>query len=90
LRFAEALLNYAEAKEELGTITQADLDASINLLSGPSRHATFDDGRGNGSHDMPMMVFLHLIVEIRRERSVELFMEGFRYDDLRRWKGQKT
>jgi starch-binding outer membrane protein, SusD/RagB family len=26
------------------------------------------------------------IVEIRRERRVELFMEGFRYDDLRRWK----
>jgi hypothetical protein len=30
-----------------------------------------------------------LIVEIRRERRVELFMEGFRYDDLRRWKQGK-
>ena len=27
-----------------------------------------------------------VLVEIRRERRVELFMEGFRYDDLRRWK----
>ena len=30
-----------------------------------------------------------LIVEIRRERRIELFMEGFRYDDLRRWKQGK-
>ena len=30
-----------------------------------------------------------LIVEIRRERRIELFMEGFRYDDLRRWKWGK-
>ena len=27
-----------------------------------------------------------LLVEIRRERRIELFSEGFRYDDLRRWK----
>ncbi|MDZ7606253.1 MAG: RagB/SusD family nutrient uptake outer membrane protein [Cyclobacteriaceae bacterium] len=26
-----------------------------------------------------------LLVEIRRERRIELFMEGFRYDDLHRW-----
>jgi hypothetical protein len=32
LRLAEALLNYAEAKAELGTITQTDLDMSINKL----------------------------------------------------------
>jgi hypothetical protein len=30
-----------------------------------------------------------LLVEIRRERRIELFMEGFRYDDLRRWKQGK-
>ena len=30
-----------------------------------------------------------VLVEIRRERRVELFMEGFRYDDLRRWKQGK-
>ena len=30
-----------------------------------------------------------LIVEIRRERRIELFLEGFRYDDLRRWKQGK-
>ena len=31
LRYAEALLNFAEAKAELGNITQSDLDISINL-----------------------------------------------------------
>lgn len=88
LRFGEVLLNYAEAKAELGTITQADLDMSINLLRDrvdmphldlnppmDPRHA--DEGISS------------LLVEIRRERRVELFMEGFRYDDLRRWKQGK-
>ena len=88
LRFAEALLNYAEAKAELGTITQADLDMSINLLR---------DRVGMPHLDLnPPMDPRHagegisaLLVEIRRERRVELFMEGFRYDDLRRWKQGK-
>jgi hypothetical protein len=30
-----------------------------------------------------------VILEIRRERRVELVMEGFRYDDLMRWKNGK-
>jgi hypothetical protein len=85
LRYGEVLLNYAEAKAELGTITQGDLDMSINLLRDrvamphlgmnppmDPRHA--DEGISS------------LLVEIRRERRVELFIEGFRYDDLRRWK----
>ncbi len=86
LRFGEALLNYAEAKAESGTITQADLDVSINKLR--DRVA------------MPHMILNNipvdpryvndgvspLIVEIRRERRIELFAEGFRFDDLRRWK----
>jgi hypothetical protein len=85
LRFAETLLTYAEAKAELGTITQPDLDMSINLLR---------DRVGMPHLDLnPPMDPKYaadgvssLIVEIRRERRVELFMEGFRYDDLRRWK----
>lgn len=88
LRFAEALLNYAEAKAELGTISQANLDMSINLLR---------DRVGMPHLDLnPPMDPRHaaegissLLVEIRRERRVELFMEGFRYDDLRRWKQGK-
>ena len=89
LRFGEVLLNYAEAMAELGNITQADLDASINLLRGRvgMPHLQLDnvpvDPRYTGDGVSP------LIVEIRRERRVELFMEGFRYDDLRRWKQGK-
>ena len=85
LRFAEALLNYAEAKAELGTITQADLDMSVNLLRARVAMPPM-------TTDVPMDPryandgVSALIAEIRRERRIELFMEGFRYDDLRRWK----
>ncbi len=88
LRFGEALLNYAEAKAELGTITQADLDMSINLLRDRV-------GMPHMTLEVPMDPryandgVTALIAEIRRERRVELFMEGFRYDDLRRWKQGK-
>ncbi len=88
LRFGEALLNYAEAKAELGDITQADLDISINLLRDrvAMPHLTLavpmDPLHANEGVSA-------LIVEIRRERRIELFMEGFRYDDLRRWKQGK-
>lgn len=85
LRLAEVMLNFAEAKAELGTITAADLDISINKLR---------DRVGMPHMDLnPPMDPLYsnlgissLLVEIRRERRIELFMEGFRYDDLRRWK----
>lgn len=88
LRYAEALLNYAEAKAELGSISQGDLDQSINLLRDRvgMPHLTMDvemDPRYASDGVSP------LIAEIRRERRVELFMEGFRYEDLRRWKQGK-
>jgi hypothetical protein len=89
LRFGEALLNYAEAKAELGTITQADLDISINKLR--DRVAMPHLKIGNVPVD-PRYAndgVSPLIAEIRRERRVELFMEGFRYNDLRRWKQGK-
>jgi starch-binding outer membrane protein, SusD/RagB family len=88
LRFAEALLIYAEAQAELGIITQNDLDISINLLrdrvdmphlelNPPMDPRYSNDGISS------------LLVEIRRERRIELAIEGFRYDDLRRWKQGK-
>ncbi len=80
IRYAEVLLNYAEAKFELnGSISDTELDKSINLLRGrvsmPS--LTNDFVTANG---------LDMLTEIRRERSVELAQEGFRYDDIIRWK----
>lgn len=80
IRLAEVYLIYAEAKCELGggTISQTDLDKSINKL--------------RTRVSMPLLTAAAvpsgstMLNEIRRERTVELFMEGFRYDDLRRWK----
>lgn len=89
LRFGEALLNYAEAKAELGTLTQGDLDISINKLRDrvAMPHLKLDkipvDPRYTNEGISP------LLVEIRRERRIELFGEGFRYNDLKRWKQGK-
>lgn len=89
LRFAEVLLIHAEAKAELGTITQADLDLTINKLRDRVKMPHLDmakvpvDPRYTGDGVSP------LIQEIRRERRIELFMEGQRYPDLMRWKQGK-
>lgn len=88
LRFGEVLLSYAEAMAELGEITQADLDISINLLRDRVGMPHMDlnppmDPR-YANDGIPS-----LLVEIRRERRIELFLEGFRYNDLKRWKQGK-
>ena len=89
LRFAEALLNYAEAQAELSKLSQADLDLTINKIRDrvgmpPLKlDAVPVDPRYTADGITP------IIAEIRRERRVELFMEGFRYNDLRRWKQGK-
>ncbi len=77
IRYAEVLLNYAEAKEQLGTLTQTDLDKSINLLRDRVGmvHMTLTPPAGSD-----------IRTEIRRERRVELFFEGQRYFDIIRWK----
>lgn len=81
IRYAEVLLNYAEAKfEKDDNISDADLDMTINELR---RRVLWDVKLTNGfvnSNNLDMKT------EIRRERNVELAFEGFRYDDLRRWK----
>jgi len=84
IRYAEVLLIYAEASyERTGTITDNDLDLSINLLR----------DRVNMPHLSNAFVAangLDMRTEIRRERTVELALEGFRYDDVRRWKTAET
>lgn len=79
IRLAEVYLTYAEALYELnGAITDAQLDASINKLRDRAgvAHLTNALVSGNG---------LDMREEIRRERAVELYREGFRFDDLKRW-----
>lgn len=81
MRYAEVLLNYAEAKFELnGSISDADLNLTINALrtrAGMSVKLTNAFATTNN---------LDMRDEIRRERTVELALEGFRYDDLIRWR----
>jgi hypothetical protein len=88
-RYAECLLNFAEAKAGLGTITQADLDKSLNLLRDRVKMPHLN--MTNITTD-PRWMFPELsglINEIRRERRVELAAEGYRFDDLMRWAAMK-
>jgi len=86
IRYAEVLLNYAEAVYERdGAISDDDLNLSLNLV------------RNRINKDMPKLSNslvsangLDMREEIRRERTVELFNEGFRIDDLKRWKTAET
>lgn len=85
IRYAEVLLNYAEAIYELnGKITDDQLDESLNLVrlrSNPDMTPLSNElVEAHAAEGMSMLE------EIRTERTVELFMEGFRIDDLKRWK----
>jgi starch-binding outer membrane protein, SusD/RagB family len=95
IRYGEVLVNYAEAAAELGNLTQADLDKSINKLRDradvqmPHLEVLGDQPAiGGVVYDDPERdpTVPSLLWEIRRERRIELMMEGFRLDDLKRWK----
>ncbi len=82
--YAQTLLNYAEACAELGSISQSDLDKSINLLRdrvGMPHLTTSPDA--DPANNMGVSA---LIWEIRRERRVELmYCMNDRYYSLLRW-----
>lgn len=90
IRYAEVLLTYAEAKAELGELTQDVLDETINVLRDRAGmpHLTM-----NPPVDPVMQAAFpgveSTLLEIRRERRVELVFEGFRFDDLMRWHAGK-
>ncbi|MBQ6777004.1 MAG: RagB/SusD family nutrient uptake outer membrane protein [Paludibacteraceae bacterium] len=109
LRYAEVLLNYAEAAYELHLInpntyafTDEDLNKSINLIRAradvnlPALQLAGDKMSVNGrAFDDPVRLQIEnnangpitdaILWEIRRERRVELCLEGFRLNDLKRW-----
>lgn len=92
-RYAEVLLNYAEAKAELGEFGIAEWNNSIRLL----RERAGVNGVPPTSVDpyladyYPNIASDMWLLEIRRERTVELVHENLRYNDLMRWKlGEKT
>lgn len=82
IRYAEVLLNYAEAEfERDDKISDEDLAISLNLT------------RKRVNPNMPDLTNafvsannLDMRTEIRRERTVEFYDENFRIDDLKRWK----
>ncbi len=90
-RIGEVLLNYAEAKAELGTLTDEDWAMTVGKLRARA-------GITGGLTTKPTVVDTYLqtryfpgitdpvILEIRRDRGIELCMEGFRFYDLIRWK----
>jgi hypothetical protein len=85
-RYAEILLIEAEAKAELGLCTQAVLDQTINKLRDRvgMPHMMLASLVKDPKSDFPGLPVL--IDEIRRERRIELGSEGFRFDDLHRWR----
>lgn len=100
LRAAEVMLNYAEAKAELGTLTQEDIDLAIKPLRDRAGVANLSLTKANASPDpylaSPETGYANVtgdnkgvILEIRRERTVELLMENLRYWDIMRWKEGK-
>ncbi len=95
MRYAEVLLNYAEAKAELGELTDADWAATIGALR--SRAGITGGTPQTGtlttrpSSEEPYIASYYptisdpSLLEIRRERGIELCLEGLRLNDLKRW-----
>ncbi|KAA9034356.1 RagB/SusD family nutrient uptake outer membrane protein [Ginsengibacter hankyongi] len=80
IRYAEVLLINAEALfEKNGSITNDELNQTINLLRARAGVAPL-------TNELVAANGLDMRTEIRRERTIELSMEGFRFDDIRRWK----
>ena len=103
-RMAEVLLNYAEAQAERSdyNITQDDIDKSIKLLRDRAGMPNLNVAAANASPDDNYLGSAKygytnvkgankgVILEIRRERAVELAQElDFRWYDLMRWKAGK-
>lgn len=83
-RYAEVLLILAEALyEKDGTISDGDLDRTINVIRARVNMPALTNAFVAGNS-------LDMLEEIRRERTIELAFEGFRRDDLRRWKTAET
>ena len=93
LRYAEVLLNYAEAKAELGEFDDAVWDKTIKPLreragvdgTRPTKIDEYLQNAYYSTDDGNPKITDCDILEIRRERAIELLLEGRRYDDLMRW-----
>lgn len=101
-RLAEVYLNYAEALAELDRLTQDDADASINKLRDRVGMPHMNVSTANANPDPYLLsaktgypnVTRNLstgsILEVRRERLIELVLEGLHYNDILRWREGKV
>ena len=99
-RFAEILLIYAEARAELGELDQNDLDLTVNQLrSRVGMEGKLNLAQANANPDPYLEENFYpgvnggnkgVILEIRRERAIELVQEGQRWNDMCRWKCGST
>ena len=101
-RLGEAYLIYAEAKAELNILTQEDVDKSINILRDrvgmphlELAGLTVDPFLVSDKYGYKHLAELNpsnlaQILEVRRERTIELFLEVSRWDDIVRWKEGET
>ncbi len=88
MRYAEILLNYAEAKAELGEMSSDVWNATLGALR---RRAGIKDSEPDIADSYLQEEYFpevtdRFLLEIYRERGIELVYEGFRYADLLRWK----
>ncbi len=101
-RLGEMYLIYAECKAELGNITQNDLDISVNKLRDRAKMPHMNLAQANANPDPYLLseetgypnvtksANTGIILEIRRERMIELVLEGLHYSDILRWKEGKV
>lgn len=99
-RIAEVMLIYAEARAELGELTQEDLNITVNKIRERVGMPNLDMATANANPDYYLASAEYgypnvtgankgVILEIRRERAIELSQEGGRWEDIRRWKAGK-
>ena len=95
IRYAEVLLTYAEAQAELGLLSKNDLDITVNAIRGRVNMPGTTIEAANADPDKLLASYyphmnasdanFGVLLEIRRERTVELVMEGLRQWDMMRW-----
>src|SRR5699024_2952611 len=87
-RYAEVLLNYAEARAILGQLTQKDLDLTLNLFrerAGIKNLLNISLETDQNQLSIYSRTCDPSVLEVSRDRRVELVFEGFRTADLKRW-----
>lgn len=94
IRLAEIYLIYAEALAEQNKLTQDQLDGSVNLIRARAGMPALSlnppvDPVLQAQYPLVTGAQASVLLEIHRERRVELALEGHRFDDLMRWHAGK-